>query len=65
MCVRTQLAPSAQTLQVGETSTIRRGSPEVVVGLAAFLPPLPPAAKSVNAIANTASRLVGARVSSS
>src|SRR5205814_3837433 len=31
MCVRTQLAPSAQTLQVGEASTIRRGSPERVL----------------------------------
>src|ERR671934_2053169 len=31
MCVRTQLAPSAQTLQVGETSRIRRGSPERVL----------------------------------
>src|SRR2546425_10820265 len=28
MCVRTQLAPSWQTLQVGEASRIRRGSPE-------------------------------------
>src|SRR5919204_6504865 len=31
MCVRTQLAPSAQTLQVGETSTISRGSLERVL----------------------------------
>src|SRR6266567_461618 len=31
MCVRTQLAPSAQTLQVGEASRIRRGSPERVL----------------------------------
>jgi hypothetical protein len=31
MCVRTQLAPSAQTLQVGEASKISRGSPERVL----------------------------------
>src|SRR6266511_1153281 len=31
MCVRTQLAPSAQTLQVGEASRISRGSPERVL----------------------------------
>ncbi len=31
MCVRTQLAPSAQTLQVGETSRISRGSRERVL----------------------------------
>src|SRR5437867_10177011 len=31
MCVRTQLAPSAQTLQVGERSRIRRGSCERVL----------------------------------
>ena len=29
--MRTQLAPSAQTLQVGEASRIRRGSPERVL----------------------------------
>src|SRR2546429_9363699 len=31
MCVRTQLAPNWQTLQVGETSRISRGSPERVL----------------------------------
>src|SRR6266542_1295799 len=31
MCVRTQLAPSWQTLQVGEASRINRGSPERVL----------------------------------
>src|SRR5438132_921212 len=31
MCVRTQLAPSWQTLQVGEASRISRGSPERVL----------------------------------
>src|SRR5579884_4086097 len=31
MCCRTQLAPIAQTLQVGETSRISRGSPELVL----------------------------------
>src|SRR5437867_9927091 len=28
MCVQTQLAPNRQTVQVGETSTIKRGCPE-------------------------------------
>ena len=31
MCVRTQLAPIWQTLQVGEASRISRGSPERVL----------------------------------
>jgi hypothetical protein len=31
MCVRTQLAPSWQTLQVGEASRVSRGSPERVL----------------------------------
>src|SRR5438045_69894 len=31
MCVRTQLAPIWQTLQVGEASRINRGSPERVL----------------------------------
>src|SRR5438093_8407232 len=31
MCVRTQLAPNWQTLQVGEASRISRGSPERVL----------------------------------
>src|SRR6266568_3409113 len=31
MCARTQLAPSWQTLQVGEASRISRGSPERVL----------------------------------
>ena len=30
MCVRTQLAPRRQVLQVGLTITIRRGSPDAV-----------------------------------
>jgi hypothetical protein len=31
MCCRTQLAPIAQMLQVGEASRIKRGSPERVL----------------------------------